>query len=145
MIKTRIDGLPEEMREALEGLFQTKQDLKFMHPLAQGMELTSRFARARERATVGVGDLCIEKTGLSSTVVDRQIIVYVLWAKFDHTNPSHTAIADCWAQQDLILPPDYDCIVAYIAPSGNLYYRPHVASHLRSIGESELKEISATT
>lgn len=136
-----VDELPKDVRDALSTLFTSDEKAKFIHPLAQGMELNTRFARSLEPSYLVPGDLVLEKEGLGSAIT-TQTIVYVVWSFFNKDDPSHQMIVDAWNSRELTLPPGYDVLLAYIAPSGNLYYRPHILSHLRKVTEDELKDMA---
>lgn len=111
-------------------------------PLAQCMELQSRWKASMEISDLEAGSLCAEKDGFctASSELLTGTVIYLLWGPIDAENPMHVLAVTDWAARDYGIDPAWDVFVGFMTPNSNKFYlRPHCSSWLRPLTTDETR------
>ena len=99
---------------------------------AQAMELRRRVAMRAEPSDLKPGDLCVEKDGLQSVVMEmREGTLFILVRMLDFTTERDRILYRSMVQGHNLADPDIDCILAGIDNDGDLLLMLHKLSNLR--------------
>jgi hypothetical protein len=132
-----LDKLPPEVKEAL-GLEEDRRSIKTADPLAQMMELRTRWRALHDVADLQPGDFCREKECFAAAMEHKVNgpLIYVYVGPIDWENHMHQAYMAKWAEHDFM--PTDDCWVMMMLPGKPLMcYRPMTKASLRRLTPSE--------
>lgn len=133
-----LNDLPESIKQHLrERLGESSASPKQADPLAQMVELQSRWTAANAQSGLKVGDLCMEKEGFLSHADNIGPLVYLIWSAYEHGNEQHRLQARDFIREFGSLP-FIDVWVAYL-PAGGKHplFRPHSLQFLRPLTAEE--------
>lgn len=132
-----VNNLPAELREAL-GIGE-KHEIKVADPLAQMMELQTRYKAIQDVADIQPGDLCLEKDAFASEM-NRKVggtIVYLYVGPIDWSNQMHQAYMAKWSEHDF--EPTDDSWLGFMIPGKNVMcIRPYTKARLRKLTAAEM-------
>lgn len=101
-------------------------------PRAQSMELRDRYDRAHQPCSVKVGDLCQEKRGLRTLIMEPVLILWRWLNLTDQQDMAYVAHAQKHRNASSL-----DCVVAFVDDDGDLLLSAHESWRLEPLAPED--------